>query len=194
MTFLATIVVIALLIAAQGLYRNWGRKTFDALPSNIDEPSEWIGKDHDKVWYTRWVKYVKGWFAVGPLSAYKWAQWREIPKVLFAVKGKGPWRWEYTTGGLELLDYEGPVLRDKTLGASKFYLSRVQYYTRWHFAVQWPLQGTFHIYWKEKDIPALGGRPSNMSLKKMLFIYGPTHRDADLVYWILSFFVGGTWK
>lgn len=169
---------------------------FSALPDKLNpriNPNAWVGSDND-TWYARWTLKFQGFFAFGPRATQAWAKWREIPKVLFAIKGKGPWRWEYTDGSIELFDYEGPVLRDKTLGASKFYLSRVQYYTRWHFAIQWPLQLTFHIYWKERSIPAIGGRPSNASLKTMLFVYGPTHRDADIVYWILSFFIGGTFK
>lgn len=193
MAILATFAICLFLFAIQGIYRNWGRSTFDALPSNIDEPYEWIGKDHDKVWYTRWVKYVKGYFAFGPRSAYSWARWRAVPKILFAIKGKGAWRWEHDVAD-EVIDYEEGILRDKSLTRSSYYLSRVQYYCRWHFAIQWPLQVSFHYYWNKDVMPRSPIRTGDTTWRDMLFIYGPTHRDADRVYWILSFFIGGTWK
>lgn len=185
---LETILAAFLLVAAQGIYRNWGKPTFDALPSHIDEPSEWAGKDHDKVWYTRWVKYVKGWFAVGPRSAYAWARWRKTPITLFAIKGFGRWRMENDLSEIAIFD------RHRCDSWPDWYLSRVQYWCRWHFAVQWPLQITFHRYWNATDVPTYPDRPKDMSMKKMIFAYGPTHRDTDLVYWLMSFFVGGVWK
>ncbi len=169
-----TLITILLIIAAQGIYRNWGKAHFDALPPHIDEPSEWIGKDHDKVWYTRWVKYVKGWFAVGPLSNYWWARWRDVPIDLFRVNDGTPWRTEWVKG--------------------KEYTSRVQYWSKWHFLVQWPLNFSFHYYWDDAAIPVFPNMPKDLDWHKLLNVYGITHFDQDRVYWLLSFFLGGTWK
>jgi hypothetical protein len=151
---------------------------WSALPEHINEPREWAGKDHDKVWYTRWVKYVQGWFAYGPRAKEWWARWRLVPCTLFAMKGNGPWRFE-------------GIMRD---GKVRFYRSRAQYWTRWHVALQWPLQLTFHWYWRAADVPTTDTRPQNLNIKKLVFGYGPVHRDADDVYWFPSFYLGGTWK
>lgn len=184
------VAVLLLLFVGQGLYRNWGQKTFDALPANIDEASEWAGKDHDKVWYTRWVKYVKGWFAFGPYSNYGWARWRMTPITLFVKGGdKGVWRYENDSIDAGFSDGLAKALpRDIGL----WYLSRIQYWKRWHLAVQWPLQVTFHFYRNSSDVPTYPNRPTGN--EKMFFAYGPTHRDADKVYWLFGFFAGGCWK
>jgi hypothetical protein len=111
--------------------------------------------------------------------------------VLFAVRGKGIWRWE---------DDKTDIPFGQTFNKIVFwtprdcYLSRVQYWSRWHFAVQWPLQVTFHVYWRAADVAFPYERPKGMSIKKMFFAYGPVHRDADAVYWFPSGYIGGKWK
>lgn len=165
---------------------------WSALPEHLNSPEKWRGTDND-VWWMRWEIATKGWWAFGPRAKEWWGRWREIPKVLFAVGGRGPWRWEYTDGTRpEIYDYNA---NPKTGGMiSNYVLSRVQYYKRWHIMVQWPLQVTFHVYWNLADVPTTGERPGNLEIKKLLFLYGPVHRDTDLVYWLLSFYIGGQWK
>lgn len=169
---------------------------WDALPQNLSRPHDWDGKDHDKVWYTRWVKYVKGWFAMSYRSRFAWARWRNTPRILFAYFGKGDARLESdrdgeTTASNGLWYWRNDISKPE-LGS--MYVSRVQYWCRWHLAVQWPLQVTFHIYWRAADVPVWPHRPADLGIKKLLFVYGPTHRDADKVYWIFSFYIGGQWK
>ena len=182
MTLLAILGITLLAFVAQGLYRNRGG-VFDALPPYLNTPAKWTGTDLDTPWF-RWDLKIKGWFAFGPWSKYSWARWTFPPKVLFKVGGEGPWRYEkirfgidpYTTGEFEVL-------------------SRCQYYKRWALTVQWPLTVTFHVYWRAKDVPVEGVNwTNNFGIKKLLFMYGPIHFDADLVYWIFSFFIGGQWK
>ena len=148
---------------------------WSALPPHIDDEHEWKGTDWDKPGLS-WHNKYKGWFAYGPRAKEKWARWRTIPRVLVKLKGKGPWRYETD-------DLSG-----------KSYLSRVQYWTRWHFQIQWPFMVAFHIYWRAKDVPQEPNRLSDATIKKMFFFYGPGHRDGDAVYWCPSFFVGGSWK
>lgn len=152
---------------------------WSALPEHIDEPSEWAGTDFDKPGW-RWHNQIKGWFAYGPRAKEWWARWRGVPKVIFALRGAGEWRYE---SDAELWK-----------GETGIYLSRVQYYCRWHVALQWPLQLSFHWYWHAADVPTAPDRPKDLSMKKLVFGYGPTHRDSDTVYWFPSFFLGGTWK
>lgn len=152
--------------------------SWSALPEHLNSPEKWKGTDNDK-WWMRWEIQTKGWWAFGPRAKEWWARWREIPIVLFAIKGKGPWRWEDADSDRELLDYSSGCMANGDLTKARWILSRVQYYCQWHFAIQWPLQVTFHI--KDRN-----GVP--------WFVYGPIHRDADKVYWLLSFFLGHTWK
>jgi hypothetical protein len=186
---LESIITAFLLIAAQGLYRNYGKPTFDALPPGLDRWQDWKGKDHDKVWYTRWVKYVKGWFAFGPRSAYSWARWSFPPKLLFKIGGKGPWRYEFVAAPDTSHVLDG-----------HFMLSRCQYFKRWHLAVySRPFMVTFHVYWRAKDVPPSDGIiwENDFGISKLLFLYGPIHWDADVIYWLSPFilgYLGGQWK
>lgn len=162
--------LIALFIL-QGLYRNWGKKTFDALPEHINEPWEWDGKDDDDHWYTKWKKQVKGWFAFGPLSNYRWARFREYPKFLVGLGDRSLWRIEDNDNNSF---YVYPFERLLTQpGLLNLYVSRVQYKKKWHIGLQWPL--------------FLHGHYGNWQF------YIGFKRDADRVYW-LSFFIGHIWK
>lgn len=165
---------------------------WSSLPEHLNSPEKWKGTDMDTDLF-RWTLKIKGWFAFSPRATEWWARWRSIPKLLFALRGKGFWRAEHD----ELGERSGrghwywlnPIYTE-----DGWYLSRVQYYCRWHVAVQWPLQVTAHVYWREKDVPYPPNRPTSLGINKLLYMYGPTHRDTDVVYWIISFFIGGQWK
>lgn len=142
---------------------------WSALPPHIDSPDEWTGKDDDDHWYTKWRKSVKGWFAFGPRATEKWARFREYPKVLFAWRGKGVWRYEN-----DLMDaYSRGSRAFISFAPEGWYLSRVQYRAKWHIALQWPLFLHGHI----------GGWQFYVGFK----------RDADRVYW-LAIYPGRVWK
>jgi hypothetical protein len=157
---------------------------WDALPEHLNSPEKWKGTDND-VWYMRWEILTKGWMAFGPRSKKWWAAWQFPPKEVFKIGGAGKWRYE--------------VVACSTCTPIGWHpwtaLSRCQYYKRWALTVMWPLQITFHVYWKASDVPEFG-QPfdNNFSIKKLLFMYGPIHWDADLIYWLLSFYLGGQWK
>lgn len=177
----ATLFIAVLLFVAQGIYRNYGKTKFDALPDHLGTAGDWKGTDNDTP-LMRWDLLVKGWFAFGPRSNYSWARWKFPPKVLFATGGKGPWRFE-------------PVAVEPNSNAYDFVLSRCQYYKRWAFVIEWPFSVRFHVYWRAADVPVEGSEWKNeFSIKKLFFVYGPIHWDADLVYWFLSFYIGGQWK
>lgn len=161
---------------------------WDALPERLQSPEAWKGTDND-TWYARWTLQFQGWFAFGPRAKEWWANWKFPPRVLFKIGGKGTWRYEWIS------DPTVPGINYPTVVQQWKVLSRCQYYKRWHFAVQWPFMVTFHIYWHEKDVPsATGSWVNEFDISRLLFIYGPIHWDADLVYWILSFYFGGQWK
>lgn len=137
----------------------------------------------------RWYqKTTKTWFAFSFRCTEWWARWRLSPGVLFAARGKGDWRWEDTVseayGGYPIIAGFWP---------DGYYLSRVQYYTRWHLAIQWPLMVSFHVYPKASDVP-VPGQPRSDSDGKLWFFYW-NHYDGDLVYWMLtSIYLGRNWK
>lgn len=135
----------------------------------------------------RWYqKKTKTWFCFSYRCTEWWAKWRRVPKVLFAIKGKGLWRYE--SGRSEFAS-----CRLIWIASRESYLSRIQYYTRWHFSIQWPLLVSFHVYFKAKDVPVYGEILPDTD-NKLLFFYW-NHFDADLVYWMFtSIFIGLGWK
>lgn len=141
---------------------------WSALPPHINEPNEWDGKDDDDHWYTSWRKQVKGWFAFGPRATEWWARWRELPITLFAVFGPGESRWE--NDFMAIRAENAPVI---LFDPTSFYLSRVQYWCKWHIQIQWPLFICVHY----------GGWMGYIGFK----------RDADKVYWA-ALYLGRTWK
>lgn len=145
---------------------------WSALPPHIDEPSEWVGSDWDNPWQ-RWLLKIKGWFAYGYRAKEWWARWRRYPVVLFALRGSGMWRIEWDDDDLD----------------APGYLSRVQYWCRWHVQLQWPLFFAFHVYLKNPAEPERYNRNT-----PLVYFYVGAHRDADGVYWFPSAFVGGGWK
>lgn len=145
----------------------------------------------------RWYqKKSKTWFAFSYRCTEWWAKWRKFPTVLFAIGGKGEWRFEThaeTGYGIVSAELYTPNAVFFSLDSGNYYLSRIQYYKRWHFAIQWPLMVSFHVYKKEINVPIIGQTLPDLD-GKLWFAYW-NHFDADLVYWMLtSFFVGGGWK
>lgn len=143
----------------------------------------WFGRA-----YKRHQKMSKTWFAFSYRCTEWWAKWRKYPIILLALRGKGEWRYEVEGG-------------DGTIGTGTLffmkvangYLSRIQYYTRWHIAVQWPLMVSFHFYPKDEDVP-VAGQPRPELDGKLWFAYWG-HYDADNIYWMLtSAYLGKNWK
>lgn len=138
----------------------------------------------------RWAnKATKTWFAFSYRCTEWWAKWRKYPKVLFAI-GENEW-WRIETEMSEHLLDIGKVLWFPR--SNDCYLSRVQYYKRWHVSLQWPLMVTGHFYFKKEYVPKWG-KPRPDLKGKLLFFYW-NHFDADLVYWMVtSMFLGTRWK
>jgi hypothetical protein len=163
---------------------------WSALPEHLNSPEKWNGKDDDKFWFTKWRKSIKGWFAFGPRATEWWARWRETPTTLFYAGGSGEVR-------LEDDECDTAVTKDRLNEAihDKWYLSRIQYWSRWHIQIQWPFFIAFHIYWKEEDVPPSPWRPLEDGIKHMIYFYWGFSRDSDKVYWLtLVPFIGGVFK
>ncbi len=136
--------------------------------------------------YRAYQKKTKTWFAFSYRCTEWWARWRKYPKLLFAIGGGGLWRWEGKYPRL-LLRLHNAEPREE------IYLSRIQYYKRWHFAVQWPLTVSFHFYFKAKDVPWNQFQVGQTDGKLLYFYWN--HFDADLVYWMFtSMYLGTHWK
>jgi hypothetical protein len=171
-----------------------------ALPEHINDPEEieaafpddsqygngWFGR-----FYKRIHKVSKTWFVFSYRCTEWWAKWRKYPKVLLAVAGEGFWRFESETGDTTISTDERWYIVNEEF--SPDYLSRIQYYARWHIAVQWPVMISFHVYPKALDVP-VPGEPRPDLDGKVWYAYW-NHFDADLVYWMfVSLFLGRTWK
>lgn len=170
-----------------------------ALPPHLNDPEEienafpddsqygngWFGKAY------RWFnKKTKTWFAFSYRCTEWWARWRKYPKVLFAIKGKGKWRVEFVDKqDLGNNTHSSEIIFNDTF-AYGGYLSRIQPYSKWHFAILWPfiinshyLKGEVPEYVPGEPYPDLDGRYLN-------FYWN--HFDADLVYWMLTSVYVGT--
>jgi hypothetical protein len=148
-----------------------------ALPERLQNPDAWKGTDWD-VWYLRWIlKYpwVHGLFSYGPRATQGWARWR-VP-ALNVVKLGDHRAWRYETDPW----------------SKKEYLSRIQYYKRWHLQIQWPFMIAFHFYFREADVPSLIDPLPNTD-NKLFYFYIGAHYDQDCIYWCPSAFLGATWK
>lgn len=170
-------------ISAMPKHLNTKEKIEAAFPDDSQYGDSWFG-----LLYKRYQKATKTWFAFSYRCTEWWARWRTVPKLLFAIGGKGLWRYESIFG------FNGSLHSVRSLDIfPDFYLSRCQYWKRWHFAVQWPLMISFHVYPRVQDVPI----PEECSLEldgKLWFAYW-NHFDADLIYWMItSAYVGRNWK
>jgi hypothetical protein len=180
-----------------------------ALSERLLDANNWKGTDDD-VWYMRWRIGLKYMYAYGPRATEWWAKWREWPKTILAVRSKqGVFRMESETWERDSAiegAYEERVIENENMymfkdipelpgvvDVSRAYLSRIQYYTRWHFQIQWPFMVAFHFYFKAADVPEWG-KPRPDTDGKLFYCYFGAHRDADKVYWFPSAFVGLVWK
>jgi hypothetical protein len=181
-----------------------------ALSPRLLEASNWVGTDDD-VWYMRWRIKLKYIFAYGPRATEWWAKWREYPKTLIAFFGKGQARFESETWkrdssfdsawptsylfNKEVQIFSQSQIVDNTLTWVVYsgYLSAIQYYTRWHFAIQWPFHIQFHFYFKASDVPVYGVPRPKLDGKLFYFRFG-ARRDGDKIFWFPSFFAGLTWN
>lgn len=167
----------------------------DALPKELQDVENHFPDDSTfgtktlfgKLYYW-YQKKSKTWFCFSYRCSEWWARWRKYPVEVFKIGGNGPWRYE-TLGG----DFVLSTGASLALVSGDSYLSRIQYYKRWHFAIQWPLLVSFHFYKKAEYVPRYG-EPLPELDGKLLFFYW-NHFDADLVYWMLtSIFIGNGWK
>lgn len=164
-----------------------------AMPPWIQEKAGGTGTDWDNP-FQRWIK--KSWFAYGPRATEWFAKWREFPLTLFAYFGEGSIRletesWERDSAS-EItypIRYNGAIFFAKF---GSFYLSNIQYYTRWGISIQWPLHIIFHYYLRSKDVREVGS-PKNERSPVLFFRFG-ARRDADKVYWFPSLFLGLTFN
>lgn len=136
------------------------------------------------VWFTGW-----SWWYLFPLGVIPVARrWRRVPTVVLAIKGRGAWRMEVAGSAPADAPLTEPTIlffpRLETSAASllaPLYLSRIQYWCRWHVALHWPLVITGHWYFKAQDVLPAGDRGDRDG--KVFSFYRGWHFDADLVYW-----------
>ena len=182
-----------------------------AMPEHLNEKHEIDAAFPDDeqfgttTWYGRlyrWYnKATKTMFAFSYRSHEWWAKTKKCPAVLFAVRGTGKWRAEHPSGQEDTW-YGTKVWYGLKPMDNDWYLSRVQYYSRWHFAIQLAIWDkipfvipmiSFHWYPKAIDVPTYG-EPRPKLKGKVWFGYW-NHFDADLVHWLItSAYFGNTWK
>ena len=124
------------------------------------------------------------WWALWPIYPVL-RKWRPKPFVVFAVCGKGSWRLEKLSGGQASCPGKRFFLENLD---GEYYLSRIQPWTRWHFAILWPLSIQFRVFFKKGDV--LGTGLNGDTDGKSFFTYLLTHFDGDWIYWCPSAYVG----
>jgi hypothetical protein len=174
------------------------------MPEWIKTQSAGTGTDWDNPIQRLWRK---DWFAYGPRATQWWAKWREWPVTLFAIRSKeGMFRTETETydrdssrenwhnmpsfwmeNNIRLVFWNGADGKEREI--TRGYLSAVQYWTKWHIALQWPLQLQFHYYLD--DVPKY---PEHAGNRRVIFVRIGARRDADKVYWFPSIFIGLQWN
>ncbi len=177
--------------------------TLSALPPRLQSDENWKGTDDD-VWYMRWRIHLKYLFAYGPRATELWARWREWPITVFAVRSKkGSFRTETETYDRDSSreDYNNNTsffLEDnvrlvfwqgKQREIVRGYLSAIQYWTKWHFQLQWPFFIALHFY-----IDSVPVYPDHGENKRVFYFRFGARRDADKIYWLPSFYLGGVWN
>lgn len=135
------------------------------------------------IWFTGW-----SWWYLLPIGVIPVARkWRSVPTVIFAAKGKGWWRLESNVAQCAVPMATPPTMffpRIESSAASimaKFYLSRVQYWCRWHVAIHWPLLVTFHWWRYAEDVPQPKEEPTLKGTE--ISFYRGWHFDADGIFW-----------
>lgn len=172
----------------------------------------WYGRLYR--WYNKATKTM---FAFSYRSWEWWAKTKKYPKVLIAICDKNSsFRLEDEKGEVMDLGYRRIITNEyveswRTATAPDgapvwdvhpAYISRIQYYSRWHFAIQLTIwenipfafpMVSFHRYSKKEDVPEYG-KPRPELDGKLWFLYWG-HFDADLLHWLLtSGYVGKNWK
>lgn len=129
-----------------------------------------LGPDNQG-WLMGLKNIVQVWFTGGPRVPSGFFKFRDLPKTLFVFKGKGPLRYENTSGN--------KVINAPSPG---YYLSRIQPWTHWHFAFMQPLGIHWSIIWREKDVVEYPKYQSKFGIKKMFAGYLGWIRDGDRFY------------
>lgn len=168
-----------------------------ALPEHLQDVENNFPDDSQfgtTTWYGRvyrWLnKTTKTWFAFSYRCTEWWARWRKYPKVLFCAWGDGALRLE-GEGGVITVRSDKRFLINTAF--SHGYVSRVQYFCRWHVLVQWPLGVSFHWYPRASDVPEEWKVLPELD-GKVVFGYW-NHYDADHIHWmVISVYAGLNWK
>lgn len=160
----------------------------ESLPDHLKSVEAWKGTDHDN-WLFRWlIPFKLKYLCFGPRDTHWLHRWREWPKTLFRI-GDSNFDWRFED---DVTEWKGGKIKNKP-----GYLSRIQYWKRWHIQIQWPFFIAFHFYFNTKDVPEFPDRKTlsgEHTKGKLLYAYFGAHRDADKVYWIPSAFIGLCWK
>ena len=141
-------------------------------PRSALPPNYAIGSDNQN-WLMRQKKKVQIWLAAGPRVPRGFFKWREFPVTLFAIKGRGDWRYENTDG-----------TRLSVTSSTGYYLSRIQCWCHWSFAIQWPLYIQFHWIYHQKDVVEPPTYRSAFGITKMFTLGIGFKRDSDKIYFL----------
>jgi hypothetical protein len=142
------------------------------------------------IWFTHW----SWWYLFPVIIIPVTRQWRQYPMTLFAAGGGGQFRMENDDGSKERTT---PIQIIFFKDFSPDYLSRVQYWCRWHVQLCWPFAVRFHFYFRRSNVPIAPSRTTlsgESTDNKLMFMYRGWDRDGDSVFWGDGAFLGQVWK
>lgn len=161
-----------------------------ALPPHLQN-FDWKGTDNAS-WLMRQKKKIQVLLAAGPRVPSGFFRFREIPELIFTLKGGGLWRFENTTGR-KIIPFGATFNFLHGIFDPNFYLSRIQPWTRWHISLQWPFFFNFHIIYSQKNVVDYPTYQSSFGIDKMFTFGFGFKRDGDKVYWLTAN-VGGNFE
>ena len=147
------------------------------MPLSAYPPAYVLGIDN-RGWLMGLKNKVQVWFTGGPRVPSGFWKFRELPKVLFMC-------WSQNSGQLRYENTDGTKIKTQTMlivEAPNFYLSRIQPWTRWHFALMWPLALHWSIIWRAKDVVTYPTYKSDFGITKGFMGYLGWIRDSDRIY------------
>lgn len=136
--------------------------------------------------FSIWFTGFSWWYFFPLLILPVFKQWRYMPMTIAGYYGNGWVRYEsdeHENGNSHAgwIFWHEPFVILPTGARIPGYISRVQYWCRWHVALHWPLLITAHLYPNAGNVLKPGERGQTDG--KVYSFYRGWHRDGDRLYW-----------
>lgn len=130
--------------------------------------------------FTIWFTGRSWWYLLPVAIIPVFRKWRLTPKILWAKKWGGYWRWEDSGDGPDIRTHvDDPHQLDVPAG---YYLSRIQEWSRASVILFWPFCLVVHVFPYREDVgDPVSGRDPKQDAE--IFFYRGWHYDDDCTFW-----------